>query len=218
MPTSQNYQISKIIEAIISHNPNSVLDIGVGFGKYGVLCREYLELWDGCEKYSDFKRKIDGVEVFESYITPLHRFIYDEIHIGDATKIIDDLKNSYDLVLLIDVLEHFEKKAGAELIQKILSKNKAILISVPKVSGDQKDMFSNQHETHLAEWAKKDFKKFGKTFFITDFESHIVLLGDAKTIGNLRKKYYFRKAKYIFGSVPGLKKTYHYLKELKNKA
>ncbi|MFZ2193245.1 MAG: class I SAM-dependent methyltransferase [Candidatus Moraniibacteriota bacterium] len=218
MPTSQNYQISKIIEAIISHNPNSILDIGVGFGKYGVLCREYLELWDGREKYSDFKRKIDGVEVFESYITPLHRFIYDEIHIGDATKIINDLKNSYDLVLLIDVLEHFEKKAGSDLIKKILSKNKAVLISVPKNIGDQKEVFSNQYETHLAEWVKKDFKKFGKTFFISDFESHIVLLGDAKTISSLRKKYYFRKARYIFGSVPYIKEIYHYLRDRKNKA
>ena len=35
-------------------NPSSVLDIGTGFGKYGLLCREYLELWDGRENYSHF--------------------------------------------------------------------------------------------------------------------------------------------------------------------
>ena len=56
MPSSQYYHISKIMEMIISLNPKSVLDIGSGFGKFGVLCREYLELWDGRQKY-DFKKK-----------------------------------------------------------------------------------------------------------------------------------------------------------------
>lgn len=54
-------------------DPRSVLDIGTGFGKYGILCREYLELWDGRQQYSDFKRRIDGVEAYSPYnsTTPL---------------------------------------------------------------------------------------------------------------------------------------------------
>ena len=47
MPSSQHYHISKIMDLIISVKPFSVLDVGSGFGKYGVLCRKYLELWDG---------------------------------------------------------------------------------------------------------------------------------------------------------------------------
>ena len=35
----------------IALKPFSILDIGSGFGKYGVLCREYLELWDGRQEY-----------------------------------------------------------------------------------------------------------------------------------------------------------------------
>lgn len=44
LPSSQYYHISKILELIIAIDPSSVLDVGTGFGKYGVLCREYLEL------------------------------------------------------------------------------------------------------------------------------------------------------------------------------
>jgi hypothetical protein len=58
------------MDLIVNINPNSVLDIGTGFGKYGLLCREYLELWDGRQNYDKFLRRIDGVEAFESYITP----------------------------------------------------------------------------------------------------------------------------------------------------
>ena len=56
MPSSQYYHISKIMEMIISLDRKSVLDIGSGFGKFGVLCREYLELWDGRQKY-EFNQK-----------------------------------------------------------------------------------------------------------------------------------------------------------------
>ena len=79
MPSSQYYHISKIMEMIISLNPNSILDIGSGYGKFGVLCREYLELWDGRQKY-EFRRRIDCVEVYKDYITPLHNYIYNNIY------------------------------------------------------------------------------------------------------------------------------------------
>ena len=58
MPSSQHYHISKIMDLIININPMSILDIGTGFGKYGVLCREYLELWDGRHNYSQFLRAL----------------------------------------------------------------------------------------------------------------------------------------------------------------
>ena len=99
MPSSQYYHISKLMEMIISLNPKSVLDIGSGFGKFGVLCREYLELWDGRQKY-EFNRRIDGVEVFQEYISPLHRYVYDNIYNENILDIVQKLKIRYDLVLL----------------------------------------------------------------------------------------------------------------------
>ena len=71
------------MDCIVTLNPKSVLDVGVGFGKYGVLCREYLELWDGRGEYSQFLRRIDGVEVFANYITPLHKYVYDKVYTQD---------------------------------------------------------------------------------------------------------------------------------------
>ena len=75
MPTSHFYQLNEIVELVTLTNPKSVLDIGIGFGKYGFLLREYLELRDGRNKYNDWKRRIDGIEVFEEYLTPVHHFI-----------------------------------------------------------------------------------------------------------------------------------------------
>ena len=109
---------------IVYLKPTSVLDIGVGFGKYGVLCREYLELWDGRGNYSEFLRRIDGVEAFKKYITPLHKFVYNRLYDDDIMNIIDKIDFRYDLVLLIDVLEHFNIEQGNLLLSKILQNNK----------------------------------------------------------------------------------------------
>jgi len=75
MPTSHLYQVIDIMELILFTSPESILDVGVGFGKYGFLSREYLELWDGRGKYCDWKIRIDGIEAYKDYITPVHRFI-----------------------------------------------------------------------------------------------------------------------------------------------
>jgi hypothetical protein len=39
---------------------------------------------------------------------------------------------NYDLFLLIDVLEHFDKSAGRLLLKKLLSKSKGVIISILK--------------------------------------------------------------------------------------
>jgi hypothetical protein len=156
--------------------------VGIGFGKYGFLCREYLELWGKKENYGKFEKIIDGIEVFEKYLTPTHRFIYNEILIGDAKDIVKKLSRRYDLVLLIDVLEHFSKEEGGEMIKDILDHNESVLISVPRDIGDQEDVFGNKHETHRAQWTTQDLKKMGPSFAIDDEESFIFLITKNKQL------------------------------------
>jgi hypothetical protein len=44
MPTSHKYQIKEIMELMVLINPKKILDLGIGFGKYGYLAREYLDI------------------------------------------------------------------------------------------------------------------------------------------------------------------------------
>lgn len=163
------------MDIVIALKPFSVLDVGSGFGKYGVLCREYLELWDGRQEYN-FLRRIDGVEVFENYITPLHKFIYNNIYTENIIDVVKKLDYTYDLVLLIDVLEHFSKEEGVWLLNNLLSKNKGILIGTPKRPSAQKAVFENVFETHKSVWKKIELTSFGKYFFIPDNVSSIVYI------------------------------------------
>lgn len=69
MPTSWYQAIPNILTQVKSINPQSILDIGVGFGKYGLLFRDLLEI--PLERYSKgtWKVKMDGIEVFKNTIT-----------------------------------------------------------------------------------------------------------------------------------------------------
>jgi hypothetical protein len=187
MPTSQHHQIPKILDLMIAADPKSILDIGVGFGKFGVLAREYLELWDGRNDYKHFVRRIDGIEAFEGYLTPLHDFIYDHVYVGDAAKIVPTLKDKYELVLFIDVLEHFEKPTGIRLLKTLLKNNRGVIVSVPKDIGEQGEVFGNVHEEHKAEWKRSDFKKLSSALFLQDEMSLIAYLGSASDIRNIKK-------------------------------
>lgn len=199
MPSSQHYHISKIMGLIISVDPRSILDIGAGFGKYGVLCREYLELWDGRYDYSQFLRRIDGVEVFAEYITPLHEFVYDRMYIGDIVEVLDEIEPTYELVLLIDVLEHFEKQRGEMLLRSMLQRNEGVLVSTPREPSSQKAVFGNPYEIHRSRWTREELSSLAPSLFIADEVSQIAYLGNAEGVTRVEERIRRRKARTASG-------------------
>lgn len=160
MPTSQFTQINQIIGSAVALQPKSVLDIGMGFGKYGVLLREYLEYWGDGSNYSHWECRLDGIEACETYITALHRFIYNNLYIGNAHEILPTLEYHYDLLLLIDVIEHFTKEEGLRFIDLCRTRARNILISTPSNNTEQGAAFGNVYETHRSYWTSKDFNSF----------------------------------------------------------
>ena len=181
MPSSRHDQITKIVDIIIALRPTILLDVGVGFGKYGVLAREYLELWVNDRNYEkkDWVCRIDGIEAYAKFITPMHEYVYDNIYIGDAGDIIPTLRDvEYDLVLLIDVLEHFDTENGVTLLNNLLEIAKGIIVCVPKVFREQEAVLGNPYEKHRAQWDKADFRRYWKCAFIPDRNKNIAIIGD----------------------------------------
>ncbi len=176
MPSSSPLQISPIIEIILATKPQSVLDIGIGFGKFGFLCREYLELWDGRDQYNDWRCRIDGIEAFESYITPLQRQIYSNIYAGDALKVVPTLDTYYDLILLVDVIEHFSIEDGQRLLRDSSKCARGCIVSTPLVVSAQKDAFGNPYETHRSQWAQEHFAEFPEKIFFAAPQSLLCYL------------------------------------------
>lgn len=177
MPTSHSEQINEIVRLIKLANPKSVLDIGVGFGTYGFLSREYLDVWSLSDEYGNWKTRIDGIEIFDRYITVIQKSIYNNIYIGNAISVLGEINFNYDLILIIDVLEHFGYHDGQQLLQICSKTGKNILISVPKNIGTQEALYGNIYETHKYQFRKKDFDIFPNKFFLPNYESYICFAG-----------------------------------------
>ncbi len=170
MPTSDYHQISDVLHVVEQLQPRTVLDIGVGFGKWGMLCRKLLEIYQGRVAKATWELQVDGIEINEPYRNPLWQLAYDHVYIGDALKILPTLPQ-YDLIVCCDVIEHFDKPDGHALIRHILAHCKTAIITSPRGYTPQADIYENEHERHRSGWLQKDlagyaslYKDIGFTF------------------------------------------------------
>ena len=112
MPSSRPNAIPTVIHLIRQLNPQSILDVGVGFGKWGHLFREYTDILAAENDPARYRRenwrvRIDGIEGHSAYLTDMHRFLYNELYVGDACELIGGLPK-YDIIFAGDIIEHFE--------------------------------------------------------------------------------------------------------------
>jgi len=154
MPSCRPEVIPTIVNLILKWKCKSVLEVGPGFGKWGVLLREYMEIWNnGVFHKDEWKGKIDCVEIFEEYCNPIWDCVYDTVYIGSVMDYLNILKN-YDLILMVDVIEHLSKDEGIILLNNIKGK---YIVSTPNYDSPQGESFDNVYETHKSRWHKRDF-------------------------------------------------------------
>lgn len=184
MPSSDHNTISPILEIIRQAAPKSVLDIGVGCGKYGMLVREYLDgHWTNraFHKKETWETLLVGIEIWADYVTPLHEYLYDEVLVVEAFEHLKNHTGAFDLILMGDVIEHFPRDKGFELIEilrtKWLNKGGHLVISTPnfqtQINNESLAVFGNKHEVHRSRWEAKDFKDLGMSHRVTA-ERHII--------------------------------------------
>jgi len=186
LPTSNWQNISYNINLVRKLNPQSILDVGVGFGRWGFLFREFLEVWDDMNHSGKWKRKLDGIEIFPGYIHAYHKFFYDNIFEENALDFLRRTEFRYDLINCGDVIEHFEKKEGEELIELCIEKGRCVLITVPiGKHWAQSGTPENPYEEHKSIWYNSDFTKYkyNKIKSFTDFtlrDYSVILLSSGK--------------------------------------
>lgn len=163
MASSFINQIPAIIHVIQKLQPGSVLDIGKGFGKYGFLIHEYIginnnkKLDPGKSLKDQSAISIDAVEVDPDLMLPHLEHLYRKIYFGDVLKIGDSLPR-YDLVLMIDIIEHIDKTAAIALLKKLLAKGSNIIIATPRKFFEQ-ELYESVYENHVSHWTVQDFRE-----------------------------------------------------------
>lgn len=151
MPVSDYHAVSDIMGEIQRLSPRSVLDLGVGFGKWGVLCREILDARFGRCRPEQWEAQIFGIEAHAEYRNPAWAS-YDLVQVakfGLFRKWLPMLHGCFDLVLMIDSLEHLKPEAGRSFLRQIADDHDAVIVSVPNGPMEQGETFGNPYEAHL---------------------------------------------------------------------
>jgi 2-polyprenyl-3-methyl-5-hydroxy-6-metoxy-1,4-benzoquinol methylase len=158
-------QIPIIIYILTKISPTKILDIGKGFGKYGFLIHEYLgidnqkKIIHNLQLREQSKVIIDAVEIDSDLMLPHLEHVYDKIIFGNILETYSELEK-YDLILMIDIIEHLEKEPAVTMLKEFLKKGNKILIATPRHFFKQY-LFESKFEEHVSHWSVKDFKSIG---------------------------------------------------------
>lgn len=163
MPSSRYDAIPFVLDLVVQYQPKSILDIGIGTGKYGMLFREYLDIWNVDKPYKKRSLYLIGIEAFAEYDNPVWQ-VYDKVVIEDVRNLasnnasllfMDKIKVNFDLLFMGDVIEHFEKEEAKHIIGKL--NHKHIIIVTPLTVLEQGMVYNNEFEIHRSEWKHQDF-------------------------------------------------------------
>lgn len=172
MPTGIVEKIPLIMRAIKTRHQShgritSVLDIGIGWGKFGILCREYLSSnYDAMKTdEDDWEFRLDGVEICQNYIMKYIHALYTHVWPIDVRDFCNEPEVwihpwSWDLVLMIDVLEHISKEDGHKVLQTLLEYTRWLVISVPTKLIPQNVKVYHPQEQHLCCWQLEDLDPY----------------------------------------------------------
>jgi len=176
MPVSSIDNLYPVASFVRDLSPARVLDVGIGFGLYGALCRQILDIAEGRYARDTWKASIIGVEAFAQYRTPLWDFVYDRVEIGTAPEVLDRVPPA-DLAILCDVIEHLTKDAGMRLVETLLNKAEAVVVSTPLVFMNDPNSYTemNDKEQHLSLWEEKDFRPWVRATRLTSMTGIFLL-------------------------------------------
>lgn len=128
---SERCNLSPIANLLVQVNPKTVLDVGVGFGNYGMIARAFLDVWPGRLEKHKWQAKIDGIEYYKELKNPVYDFVYNKVYFGDAIKILPTLEK-YEAVILMHIVEHFEKEEALYFMKLAKAHcKKRIIIGTP---------------------------------------------------------------------------------------
>lgn len=142
MPTSNLHNAPEVCRLVRETGSQRVLDVGPGWGKYGVLLREYAQA-----------KVVDAVEAWEPYVAD-HRLrgIYDDVIVADVLDLDGETLAGYDCVLMVSVIEHLDKKAALAFLGRL--PGWAVIATPAKWMQENHPVPTERHKSL---WTVKDF-------------------------------------------------------------
>lgn len=148
MPFSDSEHKKDMVEWVKQFEPRFIVDVGVGCGTYSDLMRDKL------------KQHWIGIEVWAPYVTRYNlEKKYDHLVIGDIRFLdLQRIDSKPDLVIIGDCLEHLVTEDAIQVIKRLQSWSKNIIISLPIGDCPQGAWEGNAFERHLSTWSHEQVR------------------------------------------------------------
>lgn len=148
--TSTARTIPYVIQWMQDLQPRSILDVGCGWGRWGVLAREVLELWYHRYRPNQWEVHIQGVDINPFNWTPLHDYVYDRVYTDDIRRHAPEYA---ELVIATDVMEHMAKDEAWQTLEMLQRYSAYQIVGVPIGPGWARGGFDNNpFEAHVSAW------------------------------------------------------------------
>lgn len=127
-------------------NPKEILDIGAGEGKYGRIIRAN-DVFKGTE--------ITAVEYESLRRDELLSLGYNNVKSISALDLFKESEKNYEVIILGDVIEHFRKSEGQDLLEFLNYRSAYIFIITPEAMPMSTNNF---YEGHNSLWRPRDME------------------------------------------------------------
>lgn len=171
MPLSIWTGMEDCLQQIVCRRPSSVLDAGIGFGLWGALLRQYLDVWSGRIQPEQWTTRIDGIEIDPRRVLPHARALYNEVLVGDIRTLVPRraAQVPYDVILFGDVIEHMPKQDGRKLLDAAVGlARELVLVRIPLGDGWRREG-REEPDHHRSQWYPDDFDDYPGTLRQYDF-------------------------------------------------
>lgn len=165
---------NEIIQQIVSSlQPQTIIDVGIGKGKIGQLCRQ-----------ASPTAKISGFEVYQPFVEKYkenYNGVYESVVIADFREWIRQNSNwQADLIVFGDVLEHFFYSEVHDVIQFCLYRVKYLMAIWP-TEYLQNDFDGNLEESHRSNFKLSDLARYPIRYYqcnkiSAEIDLHIALI------------------------------------------
>jgi len=160
MPYSSNTFDQILVDQVLGLKPKTVLDVGAGAGKNGLLLRN-----------AGYQGKLDAIEPTQNYIEKFNLVNqYDKIYPQSLEEYVQkNPTNRYDVVIFGDVLEHLFRSAAMDYLDYFLYRTCWVIVIWPTYL-PQDDYENNHYEVHKTNFDLRDImQKFNVQYFVSQY-------------------------------------------------
>jgi SAM-dependent methyltransferase len=171
MPIGSHSIVSHVARELEAARPHRVLDLGIGFGFYGAVVRQWLDR--GVRPWMTY---LEGIEGWGRYSNPLWD-VYNLVRVCPIQEYLQaPPREPFDFVLLNDVLEHFAPDEGREVIRRIraiVRPGGRLVVGTPARYFDQGAVHGNDFERHRSSWSAGDFREMAFEVLLDGSEAQL---------------------------------------------